>query len=298
MDVFVGIKLTSVAAPSDRRLGGNRVEAGTGRVRPAAFGASRRGHVPRRRRGGTSPSDSGRAGDRDGPRAHLLVGVHRALRRNFDLHQGTVRLEGLAEQLALLVSHLRDLGLCASRETVGGIGSVGKVGTAAATRIGVVAATRGGTRGEAGGRPRGGLGHIIFVPTTAVRNIRAGKTVGWGWVGWRDCARTRGSFGSLALVAGAGLAHGVPRAHAATGAAAFRPVLLRLHRIVPAGLSRTGGLCVSCSLGVRVVALGLLGLGLVRGRRGSLALPAHRVFNRRAMLFRIIERQHACLGDA
>ena len=41
----MGIKLTSVAAPSDRRLGGNRVEAGTGRVRPAAFGASRRGHV-------------------------------------------------------------------------------------------------------------------------------------------------------------------------------------------------------------------------------------------------------------
>ena len=54
------------------------------------------------------------------------------------------------------------------------------------------------------------------------------------------------------------------------------PVLLRLHRIVPAGLS-TGVLCVSPGLGVGVVALGLLGVGLVRGRRGGLALPAHRV---------------------
>ena len=33
LDVFPGIKLTSVAAPSDRRLGGNRVERGPGGLR-------------------------------------------------------------------------------------------------------------------------------------------------------------------------------------------------------------------------------------------------------------------------
>ena len=49
-----------------------------------------------------------RAGSRG---AHLKVGADGALGRNFNLHEGPLALEVVAEKLALLVLHLRDLRL-------------------------------------------------------------------------------------------------------------------------------------------------------------------------------------------
>lgn len=147
----------------------NRDRGAGGRVRSTASRAPRRGPDRGRGRTNAKPPDSGGSKRSTGSRAHLLVGVHRALRRNFDLHQGTVRLEVVAQQLALLVSHLRDLGLCASRGERGGAGSVRRFGAANGRGTARVAATRTDARRGAGGRVRRGSGLIIFVPPSNIR---------------------------------------------------------------------------------------------------------------------------------
>ena len=147
----------------------NRDRGAGGRVRSTASRAPRRGPDRGRGRTNAKPPDSGGSKRSTGSRAHLLVGVHRALRRNFDLHQGTVRLEVVAQQLALLVSHLRDLGLCASRGERGGAGSVRRFGAANGRNC----AGRGDAHGRASGRGRArpaGLGaHRTFVPPSNTR---------------------------------------------------------------------------------------------------------------------------------
>ena len=146
----LALEIDGLVENRDRRAGG--------RVRSTASRAPRRGPDRGRGRTNAKPSDSGGSKRSTGSRAHLLVGVHRALRRNFDLHQGTVRLEVVAQQLALLVSHLRDLGLCASRGERGGAGSVRRFVAANERGTARVAATRTDARRGAGGRVRRGSG--------------------------------------------------------------------------------------------------------------------------------------------
>ena len=76
---------------------------------------------PRSRRVRSAALREGASRGASRPGAHLLVRADGALGWNFNLHQGSLRLEVLSEGLPLLVRHLRRLGLGAALGRGGGL---------------------------------------------------------------------------------------------------------------------------------------------------------------------------------